>query len=1329
VHQAEHAGSDSASAWSGSRYGSHAGRGFRYQDAVAAALATQCITGEPRNETVIPEGLDDVTLRRPTLTIHAQVKSRRSHLGPFRVAEAAQHLLDLWSRHRARVRGASESRLALVLESDIEGLPQTGWVRVAADVDGLADAIGSELMHRGVASEEVDQLLALAHVIVIPDPADDAVGELTPHLRVAPAVAWICYLTLLNRVAYLSDENGVREADNPAVLTAQDVERLMHDTVAVVDASALEAVVREGVCEPVDFMAPIVDPEFLSGVDVVPGHVVAGLTFDRPEEVDSVRRALDRRRVAIVVGPSGSGKSGVIWMTAFDTRHVVRWYRVVRLSELDVAPLVRFVAAMRPTERARVGLVVDDLGQPGHAGWDLLVEETMQRPGLLLLGGVREEDLASLATHHALTTVRPTLDASLAKSMWHGLRQTGSTPWTEWREPFEASQGLLLEYAHLLTRGERLAQTIARQVERRLQEERDLELQVIRIVAAAASWGGIVNVHALQQALSVSDEDLQRTLSRLLDEHMVRRVSAEHVGGLHALRSAELVKASHLRPPPTIPATVETALDLIEPPWIPAVVSGAITSDAIPSQRVIERLATRVTSEQDPALVTASLEGLRMADAITQAHRWVAIMDAAQVPAAVREITATLALIQADVADLDFLPSIRQAIPKLTAAAEEEDLRDVFLERVPAPLLDRAIGRIDRPEAARTLLASAAEVRSQKLQTALLGLRSMMSEIELAEASAILRLARRVDPGLATTLATATGSVEERLTRVATEVAWTRNVRMEADTSARTVVSADWLYLGAARQDDPHEQVVETCRLLAGLFPEADIFAVRAVDATGEPAGYGDHRIADKRMERRYLIGPEEVGWNRYRVGLVNFIVGSGPVTTRIEEERNLLLESLDALVEAGNVWCTGHRPSAPLAARLERITQRATALAPATGDPGSPSELMSRVSSASTGRAADLARMIAGNGVPRLFDPTSLNWALAAFLHDTLGPSARALLEEGYWRLLSDPPLRAVTKLLSALEDLHAVVAERLAGDPGSAAALRRAARQGGDSALAGAASEARRRASKRFDSTLEKLGDRLRRDGFRIEFGRRPPVKPTGLLWPIDDVAVLVEASSSFDWLAPPEDVIAACRRAFEPVRHVLLVPFRDGRVVSALGGRLDDRNFYPLPDLASSWAEDLPLPLLAERGASSTRHWINAVGIISGVLASNVGREPSRLEIEALQTATEDRRVAEEALLQFTKEPHGEVVSEVASVLQSLAGDLEAEVSIAVGGTEPPVTVAARLARMIQGREPELQGTLAACQAAMLEWDVDREGASTRVQAALDALGHGSEGELEA
>ena len=48
--------------WQESRSGSHAGRGFRFQDAVATEIAVRRWRGELPVERVIPEGLDDVPL-------------------------------------------------------------------------------------------------------------------------------------------------------------------------------------------------------------------------------------------------------------------------------------------------------------------------------------------------------------------------------------------------------------------------------------------------------------------------------------------------------------------------------------------------------------------------------------------------------------------------------------------------------------------------------------------------------------------------------------------------------------------------------------------------------------------------------------------------------------------------------------------------------------------------------------------------------------------------------------------------------------------------------------------------------------------------------------------------------------------------------------------------------------------------------------------------------------------------------------------------------------------------------------------------------------------
>ena len=76
---------------------------------------------------------------------------------------------------------------------------------------------------------------------------------------------------------------------------------------------------------------PIEEDRFYSGVDVVAGHVVAGLPVERPEAqalLDGLGCPKTRNRGR----PIGSGKSALIWLTAHASRHSIRWYRVRRLS-------------------------------------------------------------------------------------------------------------------------------------------------------------------------------------------------------------------------------------------------------------------------------------------------------------------------------------------------------------------------------------------------------------------------------------------------------------------------------------------------------------------------------------------------------------------------------------------------------------------------------------------------------------------------------------------------------------------------------------------------------------------------------------------------------------------------------------------------------------------------------------------------------------------------------------------------------------------------------------------------------------------------------------
>jgi|SRR5215211_7364214 len=82
--------------WAQSRAGSHAGRGFHYQDAVATELAVPAWRGELAALRLIPEGLEDVSPELPAHRLHLQAKSRRAHRGDF----AGSELVDSW-RHLA----------------------------------------------------------------------------------------------------------------------------------------------------------------------------------------------------------------------------------------------------------------------------------------------------------------------------------------------------------------------------------------------------------------------------------------------------------------------------------------------------------------------------------------------------------------------------------------------------------------------------------------------------------------------------------------------------------------------------------------------------------------------------------------------------------------------------------------------------------------------------------------------------------------------------------------------------------------------------------------------------------------------------------------------------------------------------------------------------------------------------------------------------------------------------------------------------------------------------------------------------------------------------
>src|SRR3546814_2847815 len=99
-----------------------------------------------------------------------------------------------------------------------------------------------------------------------------------------------------------------------------------------------------------------------------------------------------------------------------------------------------------------------------------------------LLGSVREEDVTLIAERARAAEIRADPDDELAERLWRELREAEKTNWAGWREPWKMSDGLLLEYVHILTRGRRMHELLADQVAARISDpKRSLDRKSTRL--------------------------------------------------------------------------------------------------------------------------------------------------------------------------------------------------------------------------------------------------------------------------------------------------------------------------------------------------------------------------------------------------------------------------------------------------------------------------------------------------------------------------------------------------------------------------------------------------------------------------------------------------------------------------------------------------------------------------------------------------------------------------------------------------------------------------------------------------------------------------------
>ncbi len=472
------------------------------------------------------------------------------------------------------------TRLAVVTNGKFgSSLPHTGWTITldtalasrpsgAAVRETLLIALKKKLADGGLDPELAPVVLARTHLIQVRENLGQAAASLLEAgLGLHPA------LTSLLRARLQCDLAEVAAAQRQATFTTAvsrttaDLDAMAARLAQEVDVDSLDEAVAAGVCEPLDFLAssPQDARVFYEGVSVLPSHIAAGLDVLRPQESRQVLDGLVDRGYVVIAGPSGSGKSALLWRCARLVEAGPRLLRVLRVaSSADAQLLVRHVARALPSHQNKIVVCIDDLGRARTAAWTEARDRLVELAGVQIMAAARREDLTPALSRGAVL-VDAALTQSAADQVYLAVQAAGVPLVMTREEAVARAGGLLMEFLALATTGRRLQEVLAEQVAELGGLQRRLDRQVLRLVCAAHMLGFEVPADTLPAAMNQDPVALEEAFQRLAGEHLVTGTGTSGWKGLHDLRTEVLLGLLHSTGQPMLASTFAAAVMALAP--------------------------------------------------------------------------------------------------------------------------------------------------------------------------------------------------------------------------------------------------------------------------------------------------------------------------------------------------------------------------------------------------------------------------------------------------------------------------------------------------------------------------------------------------------------------------------------------------------------------------------------------------------------------------------------------------------------------------------------------------------------------------------------------
>ncbi|WP_428116601.1 hypothetical protein [Candidatus Poriferisodalis sp.] len=1265
---------------------------------MGAWLAALVASGRVDADALVPEGFEDMSLEgsRPR---HVQVKSRQRHLGHFPVRAACGHVLEAWDRHSTRLEDGSAVVVVLergvVDEDDLNDFDQT-LENSLSPHSALRAALWDSACAREMSGADFDDLLSRTVLVGVTwdEVTAGTVAELAECVTLPPSAMRRVARLLRVCVADAVDHNAAASYEYRRCLGRTELVGIINDAAQHIDIDSLEYALGNGICEALEFgNTGDGDDRFYEGTATQPAHVAAGLVVPRPALMDQVLSGLDERSASVITGPSGVGKSAVLWTVPLALPGVL-WFRVRRLAEEDVPHLIRLARAYDVNQETPVAFLVDAAGADGLSAWARLRAEASAVPGLLLVASARSEDLMTLGDLSNCATIEVRLDETAAKTIFDGLVRRGVTTAPHWAEALDQADGLTLEFTHLLTRGQRLDDVIGDQIRRRIAEHRHLELDVLSLVSVADRWSAAISTNDVVAACGATVFEVREAISRLADEHLV----TEHDGvmsGLHRLRSTAISEAVHAQPPPDILSTIKRVIGLIPTPQIHRFVASLLRD--IPAARDV---VIDAASAEQPSMVriTACLYGLRLADSYELAWTWKEIADLHEVPASCW--TLLFGFTSAGLRLPDFLPAqLREAQQAMEATGGRSSPEALIARVGTAGIADllSSTGDVDEATQMLAVLKDADSVLSCAVKTTVNESCPLLHALRSAPVNALaecLAAARSCNKTLAESLVELMGGEDAVLRRIRAQNPWITELDVRTE-DGNALAFGRFLHVSDAVQDDPREAAVALGQLLLRCLPRIESVNIQALLPGGQEIRINGlvHGISE--LQREYDHSASATAWNQAQTRVALTLLGETD-TVRLNSARPLLGQAADLTYEIGTRLITGQlarRGLKGLTGKIAKLHEGGRSIRPALGTIELGDTTISEQATAIT--TDDLSALITdltGNVFRRLQQPDEYR-TLAAYIADTvIGKHLEGAINQP-WRLLGiNGHPSSLDRLRDVLLDIYAVVHEMAIGRT-NVTQLAQIARSIGTTQALQRAGDTCRQHEERY---IGERRDAVRRAcdaaGIRTSIVTRPQ-EPSVLL----DLAITVEIPSLPEWPDAVSTLETALSAQQPIIEAYLLIPLRNGRPIPNLTMRLGS-SLYPALDLGE-WAALLPDPHPSELADTFTEAH-NALQTLSGIQLLPEDQQEHHIAQEAAEAAASQLESAWKRLAELRPDA---LIETLMAYLTSLAHQIQTEGN----GTHVGRSFAEQIALGVaQQEETEHFTNFVGARLLALQWDINAQ-----------------------